>query len=97
MPPIDAADSSTALNGRVFALAGDAPTLASGMNISMLNLGNAAGPAIAGALISAHHDRFQIAPWSSIGFVGRALALVWVARMVDRHALRAPDQRVGPS
>ena len=79
-----------ALNGRVFALAGDAPTLASGMNIAMLNLGNAAGPAIAGLLISTHHNQFLIAPWSSIAFAGCALVLVAVARTADRHLARRP-------
>lgn len=76
---------SAAMSGRVFALAGDAPTLASGVNISMLNLGNAIGPAVAGALINANQDQYLLAPVSSLAFLALALCGVTVAALSDRR------------
>jgi len=42
-----------ALNARVFAIAGGAPTLAAAMNTAAFNVGNAVGPALGGAVIAA--------------------------------------------
>ncbi|NNG35052.1 hypothetical protein [Nakamurella aerolata] len=78
---------SAALSGRVFALAGDAPTLASGVNISMLNLGNAIGPAVAGALITAQPEHYPLAPLCSLAFLGLALAGVAAAALLERSRL----------
>ncbi|MFC8731762.1 Cmx/CmrA family chloramphenicol efflux MFS transporter [Luteimicrobium sp. NPDC057192] len=41
-----------ALNARVFQIAADAPTLAASMNTAAFNIGNAAGPALGGAVIA---------------------------------------------
>ncbi|QIS18392.1 MFS transporter [Nocardia terpenica] len=79
-----------ALNGRVFALAGDAPTLASGVNVAMLNLGNALGPAIAGLLITWHPGRYLLAPWCSLAAATLALATVAITAAAERS--RRPDQ-----
>ena len=45
--------TNPALNARVFALAGDAPTMAAATNVSAFNLGIIVGPALGGALIGA--------------------------------------------
>ncbi|UPK75168.1 MFS transporter [Nocardioidaceae bacterium SCSIO 66511] len=44
---------AAALNGRVFAFAGDAPTLAASVNVSAFNVGNALGPWLGGVVIGA--------------------------------------------
>ncbi|MDN5851447.1 MAG: MFS transporter [Actinomycetia bacterium] len=44
---------AAALNGRVFAFAGDAPTLAASVNVSAFNVGNALGPWLGGVVLSA--------------------------------------------
>ena len=44
---------AAALNGRVFAFAGDAPTLAASVNVSAFNLGNALGPWLGGVVLGA--------------------------------------------
>ncbi|MDN5724695.1 MAG: MFS transporter [Propionibacteriales bacterium] len=89
---VSAFSISAALNGRVFALAGDAPTLASGMNISMLNLGNAIGPAVAGMVISANQSDYLLAPASSLGFITMALVGVAAIILTDRRHRTTADQ-----
>ncbi len=79
-----------ALNGRVFALAGDAPTLASGVNVAMLNLGNALGPAIAGLLITWHPGRYLLAPWCSLVTAALALVTVTVTAVAERRRRTDP-------
>ena len=44
---------AAALNGRVFAFAGEAPTLAASVNVSAFNVGNALGPWLGGLVIDA--------------------------------------------
>lgn len=44
---------AAALNGRVFAFAGDAPTLAASVNVSAFNVGNALGPWLGGVVLGA--------------------------------------------
>ena len=44
---------AAALNGRVFAFAGEAPTLAASVNVSAFNVGNALGPWLGGVVLSA--------------------------------------------
>lgn len=44
---------AAALNGRVFAFAGDAPTLAASVNVTAFNVGNAVGPWLGGVVLGA--------------------------------------------
>ena len=73
------------LQMRVMAAAGDAPNLASAMNIGAFNLGNAVGAVVGGAVISAH-----------LGYPAVALAGAVMASsgLVLVLALRRQDGRV---
>jgi MFS transporter, DHA1 family, chloramphenicol resistance protein len=62
--------SNPALNARVFAEAGDAPTLAAATNISAFNVGITAGPWLGGAALNAG------AGYPVVGWLGAALGLV---------------------
>lgn len=76
---------AAALNSRVFALAGDAPTLSASVNVSAFNAGNTIGPWLGGALIG-----------GGLGFVAPvwgALALGLGALSVATVSWRIEDNR----
>ncbi|MDF5756410.1 Cmx/CmrA family chloramphenicol efflux MFS transporter [Spongiactinospora sp. TRM90649] len=82
-----------ALNTRVFSLAGDAPTLAAGTNVSAFNVGITAGPWLGGLAIGAG------AGYPSLAWIGAALALAALAAVAGSAALarRTPRARVPES
>jgi MFS transporter, DHA1 family, chloramphenicol resistance protein len=79
-----------ALNVRVYALAGSAPTLAGATNTSAFNVGNTVGPWLGGLVISADLGYRSIA-WVSLGLGAVALAGVALAAIVQRRDRIAPQ------
>lgn len=82
---------AAALNGRVFAFAGDAPTLAASVNVSAFNVGNAAGPFVGGLVIDAGLGlRAPVWAAAALGVLALAVATVsWrVERGIDTQARR---------
>jgi DHA1 family chloramphenicol resistance protein-like MFS transporter len=76
-----------ALNTRVFALAGDAPTLAAGTNVSAFNIGITVGPWLGGLAIEAG------AGYPSIAWIGSALGVAALAAVAVSAVLA---RRTGP-
>jgi DHA1 family chloramphenicol resistance protein-like MFS transporter len=73
---------STPLNARIFALAGNAPTLASASNVSAFNLGATVGPWLGGVAISVGLG-VSAPPWLAAALVCGALGLALVSRHLD--------------
>lgn len=73
------------LQMRVMAAAGDAPNLASAMNIGAFNLGNAIGAVVGGAVISAHLG------YPAVALAGAVMAALGLALVL---ALRRQDGRL---
>ncbi|MFI5721535.1 Cmx/CmrA family chloramphenicol efflux MFS transporter [Streptomyces cyaneofuscatus] len=83
---------SPALNARVYAVAGAAPTLAGATNVSAFNVGNMVGPWLGGLVIGAGFG------YASVGWVGAALcvsafALVLLSQQADRGTTSAAEAR----
>ncbi|WP_051571481.1 Cmx/CmrA family chloramphenicol efflux MFS transporter [Cryptosporangium arvum] len=74
--------AAAALNGRVFRLAEEAPTLASAVNTSAFNVGNTIGPWLGGAAISAGLG-FRAPIWVGVALLLGALTLTFVSRAMD--------------
>lgn len=75
---------ASAINARVFAHAGAAPTLASAVNVSAFNVGNAVGPWVGGLVIAGGWG--YIAPiWASVGLVALALLLATTSWQLERR------------
>ncbi|MGO2860310.1 MAG: Cmx/CmrA family chloramphenicol efflux MFS transporter [Brevibacterium sp.] len=83
-----------ALNARVFQIATQAPTLAASVNTSAFNVGNAAGPALGGAVIALGWG-FRAPVLVAIVLALAALALVWVALRVERSWHSSGSGRAG--
>ncbi|WP_157571631.1 Cmx/CmrA family chloramphenicol efflux MFS transporter [Nocardioides alkalitolerans] len=82
---------ASAINARVLGLAGDAPTLASAVNVSAFNVGNAVGPAVGGAVIASGAG--YLAPaWASVGLAVVALGLALVSRRIERPEPGRPEK-----
>lgn len=80
--------TNPALNARVFALAGDAPTMAAATNVSAFNVGITVGPALGGVLIGAGFG------YPALTWAAAALALLGVATVV---ALGRTGAEVAPA
>ncbi len=76
------------LNARVFQLAGAAPTLASAANTSAFNVGNAIGPALGGAAITAGWG-WTAPAWIATVLIAVAIALATVAATGEHRPRRA--------
>ncbi|WP_226363387.1 Cmx/CmrA family chloramphenicol efflux MFS transporter [Pseudonocardia abyssalis] len=74
------------LNGRVFALAGSAPTLASAANTAAFNVGNTLGPLFGGLLIAAGLG-YTAPAWLGVGLAAVAVGLGAVSWSLDRRSL----------
>lgn len=74
---------AAALNGRVFAFAGDAPTLAAAVNVSAFNVGNALGPWIGGLTIGAGLG-LGAPIWASVALCLAAIAAAGLSWRVER-------------
>ncbi|KNX39575.1 chemotaxis protein [Luteipulveratus halotolerans] len=74
---------AAALNGRVFAFAGDAPTLAASVNVSAFNVGNAIGPWIGGLVIDAGLG-LRAPAWAAIGLALMALTIAAFSWRLER-------------
>lgn len=87
---------AAALNGRVFAFAGDAPTLAASVNVSAFNVGNAVGPWIGGLVISAGLG-LRAPVWAAAILGVAALGIAAVSRRVERvtHSQVASVRHLG--
>ncbi|MFC4942286.1 Cmx/CmrA family chloramphenicol efflux MFS transporter [Pseudonocardia sp. GCM10023141] len=72
------------LNARVFALAGDAPTLASATNTSAFNVGNSLGPALGGIAISLGLG-YTAPSWLGAVLMGAAIVLALLSWRIDRR------------
>lgn len=84
---------ASAINARVFSHAGAAPTLASAMNVSAFNVGNAVGPALGGWVIAAGAG--LTAPiWVSMVLVALALSLAGTSWLLERPSPAAAPVRV---
>ena len=81
-----------ALNARVFQVAGAAPTLASSVNTSAFNVGNAVGPALGAAVLAAGAPPTATV-WVGAGLAVLALGLALVAKFSDGPLLRAQEAR----
>ncbi|GLZ10760.1 chloramphenicol resistance protein [Actinomadura sp. NBRC 104425] len=73
--------TNPALNARVFALAGRAPTLAAATNFSAFNVGITAGPWLGGLAIGAG------AGYPAVGWIGAGLGAAALATVALGHAL----------
>jgi DHA1 family chloramphenicol resistance protein-like MFS transporter len=71
-----------ALNARIFGVAGDAATLASSVNVSAFNVGNAIGPWVGGLVISAGLG-YRAPVWMAVAFAVAALVVALVALRAD--------------
>lgn len=81
------------LNGRVFALAGSAPTLTSATNTAAFNVGNTLGPLFGGLLIAAGLG-YTAPAWLGVGLAAVAVGLGAVSWAWDR---RSPLGEVYPT
>jgi DHA1 family chloramphenicol resistance protein-like MFS transporter len=77
--------TNPALNTRVFALAGDAPTLAAATNFSAFNVGITAGPWLGGLAIDAGLG------YPSVGWIGAALGVAALGTVALAAARRTPS------
>lgn len=75
--------ANPALLGRMFTLAGDAPTLANSMNVAAFNVGNAIGPLIGGAVLDAGMG-YSAVPLVGAGIVVLALLAGLGSWLLDR-------------
>lgn len=75
---------AAALNARVFAFAGGAPTLAASVNVSAFNLGNAAGPWIGGLVISVGYG-LRAPIWVAVLLAVAALAVATASWRLERR------------
>lgn len=74
---------TSAINGRIFQHAGDAPTMASAFNVTSFNIGNAVGPWLGGLVIAAGLG--YLAPiWVSVGLATLALGLTALSWRLER-------------
>lgn len=73
------------LNGRVFALAGSAPTLTSATNTAAFNVGNTLGPLFGGLLIAAGLG-YTAPAWLGVGLSAVAVGLGTVSWALDRRS-----------
>ncbi|WP_051266742.1 Cmx/CmrA family chloramphenicol efflux MFS transporter [Nakamurella lactea] len=80
---------AAALNGRVFAFAGTAPTLAAGINVSAFNLGNAVGPWLGGLVIGAGLG-YRAPLWAAIGLGLLALGIATASSIVEQRPVAEP-------
>jgi DHA1 family chloramphenicol resistance protein-like MFS transporter len=85
-----------ALNVRVYALAGDAPTLASAANTSAFNVGNTVGPWLGGLVISAGFG-YQSVTWDSLALGILALAAITLATALQRRGTPPQHAAAHPS
>ncbi|MFI0419470.1 Cmx/CmrA family chloramphenicol efflux MFS transporter [Spongiactinospora sp. 9N601] len=74
-----------ALSARVFTLAGAAPTLAAGGNVSSFNLGITVGPWLGGLAIAAGLG-YPSVPWIGVALGAGALVLIAVSATLARRA-----------
>lgn len=86
--------SVPALQMRVMAYAGDAPTMASGANVAAFNLGNATGAHLGGLGIAAGLG-YTAPVWIGAGLVGAGLTTLLVATALARRTARPP--RIEPA
>ena len=77
-----------AINGRIFEVAGTAPTLASGMNVAAFNVGNAIGPWLGGLAITAGWG-LRAPVLIAVGLIGAGLLLTQLSRTLERPELPA--------
>ena len=75
-----------AINGRIFQVAGTAPTLASGMNVGAFNVGNAVGPWLGGLAIAAGLG-LRAPVVIGVGLVVLGLLLTQLSRALERPGL----------
>jgi DHA1 family chloramphenicol resistance protein-like MFS transporter len=80
--------TNPALNGRVFSLAGNAPTLATATNFSSFNVGITAGPWLGGLAIDAGAD-YSALGWIAVATGLTALGTVVVAALLP---VSSPDR-----
>ncbi|BCJ26848.1 Cmx/CmrA family chloramphenicol efflux MFS transporter, partial [Actinocatenispora sera] len=73
------------MNGRVFSLAGAAPTLASSVNVSAFNAGNTIGPWL-GGLVIAGGLGYASTAWVGAAVAVGALALAVLSGVADRRS-----------
>lgn len=85
--------TNPALNTRVFALAGDAPTLATATNFSAFNVGITVGPWLGGLALGAGFG------YAAVGWIGAVLGAAMLAAVAIAHRLErrpATDTRTDP-
>ncbi|UYM07496.1 Cmx/CmrA family chloramphenicol efflux MFS transporter [Solicola gregarius] len=80
---------AAALNGRVFAFAGDAPTLAASVNVSAFNVGNALGPWLGGLVIGAGLG-LRAPIWMSVLLGVLALGFAGTSWRLERSRVTVP-------
>ncbi len=80
--------AASAINARVFVHAAEAPTLASAVNVSAFNVGNAVGPWV-GGLVIAGGLGYSAPIWASLGLVALASALATVSWVMERERVTA--------
>ncbi|WP_040587943.1 Cmx/CmrA family chloramphenicol efflux MFS transporter [Sciscionella marina] len=85
--------ANPALLGRMFSLAGEAPTLANSMNVSAFNIGNTIGPLVGGAVIDAGLGYLAV-PVVGAGIVALALLAGLGSLLLDRRIGAPEPQRV---
>ncbi|TDD56902.1 MFS transporter [Kribbella antibiotica] len=73
-----------AVNGRVFSLAGSAPTLAAAFNVSAFNVGITVGPWLAGLALDAG------AGYPSVGWISALFGVLALGTVIVAVRLRAP-------
>lgn len=78
---------ASAINARVFVRATQAPTLASAVNVSAFNTGNALGPWIGGLVIAAGWG-YTAPIWASLALIGLAFALASLSWVLEREPRR---------
>ncbi|MFI5733951.1 Cmx/CmrA family chloramphenicol efflux MFS transporter [Kribbella sp. NPDC051587] len=85
--------NNPAVNGRVFSLAGSAPTLAAAFNVSAFNVGITVGPWFAGLALDAG------AGYSSVGWVGALFTLLALGTVLlaTRLPVRSPEPQPTPA
>ncbi|GAA4217130.1 Cmx/CmrA family chloramphenicol efflux MFS transporter [Actinocatenispora rupis] len=84
------------MNGRVFSLAGAAPTLASSVNVSAFNTGNTLGPWLGGLVIGGGLGYASTAWVGALVGVG-ALGLAVLSGVLDRRARRTEAVEAEPA
>jgi DHA1 family chloramphenicol resistance protein-like MFS transporter len=81
---VTAFGTAPALNARMFALAGAAPTLAGATTTSAFNIGNTAGPWLGGLAIDAGWGYGSVA-WTGVALSALALIAVLTSRRIARR------------